>query len=69
MFKTTESRIKTCEKCKGTGKIKVGNLREMHNHDVECCPYCFGDGSFVMVTTIEIFLKTDALIEPLIPRP
>jgi DnaJ-class molecular chaperone len=69
MYKTTESRIKTCEKCKGTGKIKVGNLIEMHNHDIDSCPYCFGDGSFVMVTTIEILRKTNAIIELLIPRP
>ncbi len=69
MHKTTESFIKTCEKCQGTGKIKVGNLREMHNHDIDSCPDCFGDGSLIMVTTIEYFRKTDALIEPLIPRP
>jgi len=69
MYKTTESKILTCEKCKGTGKIKVGNIREMHNQDIDSCPYCFGDGSMVMVTTIEYLRKTDDLITSLIPRP
>ena len=68
MYKTSETRIKDCDKCKGTGKLRVGNLREMHNSDIESCPYCFGDGSFIMITTIEIFRKTDSLIESLIPR-
>ncbi len=69
MHKTTESKVKRCEKCEGTGKIKIGNLREIHNHDVESCPYCFGDGSLIKVTTIEFFRKSETLIEPLIPRP
>jgi DnaJ-class molecular chaperone len=67
MHKTTERRIKHCEKCKSTGKIRVGNLREMHNSDIESCPYCFGDGSFIMETTTEIFRKTDDLVQSLIP--
>ena len=67
MNKTIERRINTCTKCQGTGKIRVGNLREMHNHDIEFCPYCFGDGSFILETTTERFRKTEALIESLIP--
>ena len=67
MYKTIESKIKDCGKCAGTGKIRVGNLREMHNSDIESCPYCFGDGSFIMITTIEIYRKTDDLVQSLIP--
>ena len=68
MHKTIEKKIRNCEKCCGTGSLRVGNLRELHNEDVNSCPYCFGDGSFFMVTTIEIFKKTDDLINSLIPR-
>jgi len=59
--------VELCEKCHGTGKLKIGNLREMHNHDVTDCPNCDGEGSWVKVTTIEYFKKTRELIEPLIP--
>ena len=66
MDKTTKTKIKKCASCKGAGKIRVGNLREMHNHDIEVCPDCWGDGSYIMETTIEYFRKTDELTGPLI---
>ena len=69
MYKTVARRIGHCNKCGSTGKIRVGNLRETHNSDIESCPYCFGDGTFIEQTTIERFKKSDALIEELIPRP
>jgi hypothetical protein len=68
MIKTVERKIKHCEKCGMTGKLRVGNLRELHNEDIESCPYCFGDGSFIQITTIEILKKTDDVVNELIPR-
>lgn len=67
MYNEKFSKVKRCKKCKGTGKIRVGNLREMHNHDVIDCPQCDGEGSWIKVTTIEYLKKTPELIEPLIP--
>jgi DnaJ-class molecular chaperone len=61
------SEVELCGKCKGTGKLKVGNLREMHNHDIDNCPYCDGEGSMIKVTTIEYLKKTKDLILQLIP--
>ncbi len=58
--------VELCEKCKGTGKLKIGNLREMHNLDIDDCPQCDGDGSYIKVTTIEYFKRTPTLIESLI---
>jgi aminoglycoside phosphotransferase len=63
-----ERRLGHCKKCRSTGKLRVGNLRELHNSDIESCPYCFGDGIFIEQTTVERFKKTDASIEELIPR-
>jgi len=65
---TTTVRIKICEKCDGTGSLRVGNLRELHNEDIEGCPYCFNDGSFIMKTTIEFFKKTEENDCALIPK-
>jgi DnaJ-class molecular chaperone len=59
--------VELCEKCKGTGKLRVGNLREMHNLDISDCPNCDGEGSCIKITTIEYFKKTKELIEPIIP--
>jgi len=67
MYNEKFSKVKRCKKCKGTGKIRVGNLREMHNHDVIDCPQCDGEGSWIKVITIEYLKITPELIEPLIP--
>jgi DnaJ-class molecular chaperone len=65
---TTTVQINICEKCKGTGSLRVANLRECHNEDIDQCPYCFGDGSFITKTTIETFRKTPENVLSLIPR-
>lgn len=65
--KTVTGRIKRCKKCQGTGKIRVGNLREMHNCDIEICPDCKDDGFFYRVTTVEWFKITDEIRNSLIP--
>jgi DnaJ-class molecular chaperone len=67
MNRTKFSSIELCPKCKGTGKIKVANLREMHQQDIEICSYCDGDGSWIRVTTIEYLKKSTELIRQLIP--
>ena len=41
--------IKLCEKCKGSGKIRIGNLRSM-DYDLDDCPFCMGEGSVVEKT-------------------
>lgn len=66
MHKTSKTKIKKCTTCKGAGKIRVCNERELHNMDIEDCLDCWGDGSFIMITTVEYFRKTDELLEPLI---
>lgn len=63
------SEVELCAKCNGTGQIKVGNLHEMHNHDISECPQCDGDGSWIKITTLEYFKKTRELLHLLIPRP
>jgi DnaJ-class molecular chaperone len=67
MYNRKFSEIEICEECKGTGKTKVGNLRESHNHDIIECTYCDGDGSWIKVTTIEYLKKTPDLVNHLIP--
>ena len=42
-----------CSTCKGEGTIKAGNLREMHNHDVEICPDCDGKRMLRRIVTIQ----------------
>lgn len=66
MHNTKRTKIKKCTTCKGSGKIRVCNEREQHNMDIEDCPDCWGEGSNIMVTTVEYFRKTDELTEPLI---
>lgn len=66
MHKSEKTKIKKCKTCNGTGKIRVCNEIEMHNMDIESCPYCFGDGSLIQITTTEYFRKTHELTEPLI---
>ena len=68
MYKTYTRETKHCEKCKITGKLRVGNLHELHNCDIIACPYCFGDGFYILETTTERFRKSEILLEPLIPR-
>ncbi len=58
--------VELCEKCRGTGKLKDGNLHEMHNHDIIQCHHCDGEGSWIKVTTIEYLKRTPELIESLI---
>lgn len=67
MYNTKITEVELCEKCKGTGKLRVGNLQEMHNHDVIDCPHCDGEGSWIKVTTVEYLKRTNELIESLIP--
>jgi DnaJ-class molecular chaperone len=66
MNKSTKTKIRKCRTCKGCGKIRVCNERELHNMDIEECSDCWGEGSYIKVTTIEYFRKTDELTEPLI---
>jgi len=47
-----ESKIELCKTCRGSGKILVGNLREFHNHDIECCPKCTGKRGRVKITSV-----------------
>jgi hypothetical protein len=48
----TFRKIKICPVGKGEGTIKVGNLRECHNHDIEQCGECNGKG--ILLRTIII---------------
>ena len=66
-MKTIERKIVTCEKCKGTGKLRVGNLMEMHNSDIDECHSCHGDGSYIIEITTERFRKTSSNVSALIP--
>jgi DnaJ-class molecular chaperone len=66
MQKKSKTKIKKCSTCKGSGKIRVCNERELHNMDIEDCPDCWGDGLYVLVITREYFRKTDELINYLI---
>lgn len=49
----TKTKIVICKECHGNGKVKVGNLRECHNHDVEKCGQCKGTGKLKRTVTIE----------------
>jgi DnaJ-class molecular chaperone len=66
MNNTKRTKIKKCTTCKGSGKIRVCNERELHNMDIEVCSDCWGEGSYIIVTTVEYFRKTNELVEPLI---
>ncbi|HCY41853.1 MAG TPA: hypothetical protein DHV48_10935 [Prolixibacteraceae bacterium] len=66
MHKTTKTKIKKCTTCKGAGKIRVCNEHELHNLDIADCPDCWGEGSTIMVKTIEYFRKTNELTGSLI---
>ena len=47
-----ESKIELCVMCRGSGKILVGNLHELHNNDIESCPKCKGKRSRVKITSV-----------------
>ena len=49
----TLKKIVICTGCRGEGKVKVGNLREMHNHDIETCNDCGGKGTLRRIVTIQ----------------
>jgi hypothetical protein len=66
MYYTKHQEIILCPRCGGAGKIRAGNLREMHNQDIEVCPFCNGDVLFIMVTTVEYLKKTESLMDLLI---
>jgi DnaJ-class molecular chaperone len=42
-----------CPTCRGECMVKVGNLREMHNHDTETCGQCGGTGKLKRTVTIK----------------
>jgi DnaJ-class molecular chaperone len=46
-------KIIICPTCQGEGTIKVGNLHEMHNHDIEPCRDCGEKGKLKRIVTIE----------------
>jgi len=50
---TTTPEIVICPECKGEGEIRVGNLRECHNHDVEPCGQCGVKGRLIKTVTIQ----------------
>jgi len=66
MNKSTKTKIRKCRTCKGCGKIRVCNERELQNMDIEECSDCWGEGSYIMVKTVEYFRKTVERVEPLI---
>ena len=66
MNTTKRTKIKKCSTCKGSGKIRVCNERELHNMDIGDCPDCWGEGSYIMVKTVEYFRKTVERVVPLI---
>lgn len=51
IFTEQWAQIEMCG-CNGTGKLRVGNLREMHDHDIDKCHKCNGDGSRVKITSV-----------------
>jgi len=53
LYAKTLKKIIICPTCQGEGTIKVGNLREMHNHDIEPCPDCQGKRNVRRIVTIK----------------
>jgi DnaJ-class molecular chaperone len=47
------NKIIICKEREGEGIVKVGNLREMHNHDEETCTNCGGKGRIRRIVTIK----------------
>ena len=52
IFSEQTRKIIPCEKCRQTGKLRVGNEREMHSNDLNTCHVCKGDGSRVQITSV-----------------
>lgn len=50
---TTETSIVICPECFGHGQVRVGNLRECHNNDIEKCGQCNGKGRLKRIKTIQ----------------
>jgi DnaJ-class molecular chaperone len=53
IYAKTLRKIIICPTCQGEGTIKVGNLRENHNHDIEPCRDCDGKGKVKRIVTIQ----------------
>jgi DnaJ-class molecular chaperone len=53
LYTKTLHKIVICPVCQGEGEIKVGNLREMHNHDTEPCRDCNSKGKVKRILTIQ----------------
>lgn len=52
LYAKTLRKIIVCPTCQGEGTIKVGNLREMHNHDTEPCTDCDGKGKLRRIVRV-----------------
>ena len=46
-------KIIICPECHGHGEVRVGNLRENHNLDVEPCGQCNGKGKLKRLKLIQ----------------
>lgn len=46
-------KIIICKECHGHGEVRVGNLRENHNLDIEPCAQCGGTGKLRRTVTIK----------------
>jgi DnaJ-class molecular chaperone len=53
LFRQQKETIIICPTCEGNGIINTGNLREMHNHDSQCCPDCNGNRIVQKIKTVE----------------
>ena len=53
IYTKTLRKIVICPECHGHGIVKVGNLRENHNHDTEPCGQCAGKGKLMRIVTIK----------------
>jgi hypothetical protein len=53
LYPETINKTIICPTCKGDGVIKVGNLRENHNHDTEPCRDCDAKGKIIRIKTIQ----------------
>ncbi len=53
LYEKTLRKIIICPTCKGKCILKVGNLREMHNHDTAPCPDCGANGMIQRIVNIK----------------
>jgi DnaJ-class molecular chaperone len=49
----TRTKIVICPECHGHGEVRVCNLRENHNLDLEKCGQCNGSGKLKRIVTIK----------------